>query len=87
MRLFTSQPVAKFYDSLFLNLDLSVVPEFPKTGRKGFSNHAMLCSFIVMKCEGFSMISDLVDYLNNNLLIAHLISHVRFLLIGLLTVS
>ena len=31
----------------------------------------MICSFIVMKCEGFSMISDLVDYLNNNLLIAH----------------
>ncbi len=55
----------------FLNLDLSFVPEFPKTGRKGFSNHAMICSFIVMKCEGFSMISDLVDYLHNNLLIAH----------------
>ena len=45
--------------------------EFPKTGRKGFSNHSMICAFIVMKCEGFSMISDLVDYLNNNLLIAH----------------
>ena len=71
IRLFTSQPVAKFYDSLFLNLDLSFVPEFPKTGRKGFSNHAMICSFIVMKCEGFSMISDLVDYLHNNLLIAY----------------
>ena len=71
IRLFTSQPVAKFYDSLFLNLDLSYIPEFPKTGRKGFSNHAMICSFIVMKCEGFSMVSDLVDYLNNNLLIAH----------------
>ena len=71
IRLFTSQPVAKFYDSLFLNLDLSSIPEFPKTGRKGFSNHAMICSFIVMKCEGFSMITDLVDYLNNNLLIAH----------------
>ena len=71
IRLFTSQPVAKFYDSLFLNFDLSFVPEFPKTGRKGFSNHAMICSFIVMKCEGFSMITDLVDYLNNNLLIAH----------------
>ena len=27
IRLFTSQPVAKFYDSLFLNLDLSFVPE------------------------------------------------------------
>ena len=37
IRLFTSQPAAKFYDSLFLNLDLSFVPEFPKTGRKGFS--------------------------------------------------
>ncbi len=31
----------------------------------------MICAFIVMKCEGFSMVSDLVDYLNNNLLIAH----------------
>ena len=71
IRLFTSQPVAKFYDSLFLNLDLSLIPEFPKTGRKGFSNHAMICAFIVMKCEGFSMVTDLVDYLNNNLLIAH----------------
>ncbi len=71
IRLFTSQPVARFYDSLFLNLDLSFVREYPKTGRKGFSNHAMICAFIVMKCEGFSMITDLVDYLNNNLLIAH----------------
>ena len=71
IRLFTSQPVAKFYDSLFLNLDLSFLPEFPKTGRKGFSNHAMICAFIVMKCEGFSLITDLIDYLNNNLLIAH----------------
>lgn len=31
----------------------------------------MICSFIAMKCEGFSMITDLVNYLNNNLLIAH----------------
>jgi hypothetical protein len=31
----------------------------------------MICAFIIMKCEGFSMITDLVDYLNNNLLIAH----------------
>ncbi len=71
IRLFTSQPVAKFYDSLFLNLDLSFVREYPKTGRKGFSSHAMICAFIVMKWEGFPMITDLVDYLNNNLLIAH----------------
>lgn len=31
----------------------------------------MLCAFIVMKCEGFSQITDLVDYLSNNLIIAH----------------
>lgn len=69
--IFTSQPVSKFYNTLFLNLDLSDIPEYPHTGRKGFSNHSMICAFIVMKCEGFSMISDLVDYLNNNLIIAH----------------
>lgn len=71
IRLFTSQPVAKFYDSLFLHLDLSSVPPHSGTGRKGFSAHAMICAFIVMKCEGLSMITELVDYLNNNLLIAH----------------
>ena len=31
----------------------------------------MVCAFIVMKCEGFSQITDLVDYLDNNRLIAH----------------
>lgn len=72
IRLFTSQPKAKFYDNLFLNLEL---PEnFCKcntTVRKGFPKYALLCTFIVMKCEGFSQITDLVDYLVNNRLIAH----------------
>lgn len=72
IRLFTSQPKAKFYDNLFLNLEL---PEnFCKgnaAGRKGFPKYALLCAFIVMKCEGFSQITDLVDYLDNNRLIAH----------------
>ncbi len=31
----------------------------------------MLCAFIVMKCEGFTQITDLADYLENNRLIAH----------------
>ena len=31
----------------------------------------MGCAFIVMKCEGFSQITDLADYLDNNRLIAH----------------
>lgn len=71
LHLFTSQPIARFYDNLFLNLDLSDIPEYPRTGRRGFSNHAMICAFIVMKYEGFSHITDLVDYLHNNIIIAH----------------
>ena len=70
--LFTSQPKAKFYDELFINLDLSRIPAHnSKIGRAGYSNHSMICAFIVMKCEGFSQISDLHDYLSNNLIIAH----------------
>ena len=69
---FTSAPKAQFYDKLFFNLDLSEFPESTaKTGRNGFSKRALLCTFIVMKCECFSCITDLVDYLNNNLIIAH----------------
>lgn len=70
--LFTSQPKAKFYSDLFLHLDLSEFPEFNATiGRKGFSNQAKLRAAIVMKCECFSCVTDLLDYLRNNLLIAH----------------
>lgn len=70
--LFTSQPKAKFYSDLFLHLDLSEFPEFnANTGRKGFSNQAKLRAAIVMKCKCFSCVTDLLDYLRNNLLIAH----------------
>lgn len=70
--LFTSQPKAKFYSDLFLHLDLSEFPEFnANTGRKGFSNQAKLRAAIVMKCECFPCVTDLLDYLRNNLLIAH----------------
>ena len=69
---FTSAPKSQFYDKLFLNLDLSEFPESTaRTGRNGFSKRALLRAFIVMKCECFSCITDLVDYLNNNLIIAH----------------
>ena len=67
--LFTSQSIAVFYDELFLQLDFTM-PQ-AATGRKGFPREALLCAFIVMKCEGFSQISDLVDFLNCNLLIAY----------------
>lgn len=71
--LFTSQPKAKFYDELFINLNLDSIPDRRcEKGRQGYSRHAMICAVIVMKCECFSYITDLVDYLNNNLLIADL---------------
>lgn len=70
--LFTSQPKAKFYSELFLHLDLSSFPDFAsKTGRRGYSKRALLCAFIVMKYECFSCVTDLLDYLQNNLLIAY----------------
>ena len=60
------------YDELFADLDLNCITVHnSKTGRTGYSNHAMICAFIVMKCEGLSQISDLHDYLSNNLIIAH----------------
>lgn len=49
IRLFTSQPIAKFYDSLFLNLDLSFVPEFLKIKRKGFQT--VFAVFLFMTTE------------------------------------
>jgi len=67
--LFTSQSAAIFYDKLFTHLDITL----PRaaTGRRGFPKEAMVCAFIVMKCEGFSQVTDLADYLDNNRLIAH----------------
>lgn len=67
--MFTSQSAAAFYDKLFSSLDFTL----PRaaTGRRGFPKEAMVCAFIVMKCEGFAQITDLVDYLDNNRLIAH----------------
>ena len=67
--MFTSQSAAAFYDKLFSSLDFTL----PRaaTGRRGFPKEAMVCAFIVMKCEGFAQITDLADYLDNNRLIAH----------------
>ena len=70
--LFTALPKANFYSELFLQLDTdNLQPEIRATGRKGYNKSAMLCAFVVMKCEGFTQITDLVDYLQNNLLIAY----------------
>ena len=67
--LFTSQSATAFYDKLFSSLDFTLPGA--ATGRRGFPKEAMVCAFIVMKCEGFSQITDLADYLDNNRIIAH----------------
>ena len=65
MTLFTSQSAAAFYDKLFSSLDFTL----PRaaTGR-GFPKEAMVGAFIVMKCEGFAQITDLMNYLDNSAL-------------------
>ena len=72
--IFTFQSKIDFYSSMFKNLDLSSISEFPPSnhGRKGYSHHAMFRAFVVIKAERFGTISDLLDYLRNNLIIAHL---------------
>lgn len=72
--LFTPQSLTDFYSSLFENLDLSALEDYlpSKFGPKGFSRHALLRAFIVMKCEKFAMITDLNAFLHNNLKIAHI---------------
>lgn len=72
IHLFTSQPKARFYDELFHHLDTSdIEASKAATGNPGYPREALFCAFVVMKCEGFSQISDLRDYLENNQLIAH----------------
>ena len=73
-----------FYDKLFSSLDFTL----PRaaTGRRGFPKEAMVCAFIVMKCEGFSQITDLMDYLDNNRLIAHYPAHISALAVALAAV-
>lgn len=70
--LFTSQPKAKFYDELFIHLNLDSIPDrIHEKGRQGYSRHAMICAAIVKSCECFEYVTDLVDFLNNNLIIAY----------------
>jgi len=72
IHLFTSQPKSRFYDELFMRLDTSVIEATKAiTGNPGYPKEALFCAFIVMKCEGFTQISDLCDYLENNRLIAY----------------
>lgn len=74
IELFTSQSLINFYTNIFDNLDLSFLPDRvpSKYGPTGFSRHALFRAFVVMKCEKFAQITDLKDFLENNLIIAQL---------------
>ena len=72
--LFTPQSKVDFYSKIFDSLDLSDFPDevnSNNSGPDGFSRHALFRAFIVMKCEKFSEITQLQEYLFNNQIIAH----------------
>ncbi|MGE5631713.1 MAG: transposase [Caulobacteraceae bacterium] len=72
--LFTPQSKVDFYSKIFDSLDLSDFPDevnSNNSGPDGFSRHALFRAFIVMKCEKFSEITQLHEYLFNNQIIAH----------------
>ncbi|WP_228201987.1 transposase [Clostridium prolinivorans] len=74
IELFTSQKLINFYTRIFDNLALSSLPDRvpSKFGPAGFSRHALFRAFIVMKCEKLGQVTDLKDFLENNLIIAQL---------------
>ena len=77
-QLYTSNHSVCFYEKLFSQLDLAGVVEFPRKsdeptkyeGRKPFSRHNLFRAFIVMKTQRFSQVSQVIDYLENNIAIA-----------------
>jgi transposase len=77
-QLYTNNKTINFYEKLFSSLDLSGVTEFPHKseeptkheGRKPISRHNIFRSFLVMKTQRFAQVSQLIDYLENNIAVA-----------------
>lgn len=74
--LYSKNSSVRFYRSIFEELDLSHIAEFPKAskksnaGRTPTSKHALIRAFIVMKCQQYQRVSQLLEYLENNIAIA-----------------
>jgi hypothetical protein len=69
--LLENQPDARFYKNIFAHLGVSHIERsIPKMGRPS-EKVALFRSCIVMKCESISKTSVLLDYLKNNLIVAH----------------
>jgi len=72
MNLLENQPDARFYANIFVNLDVSPIEATKAKEGRPSEKVALFRSFVVMKCEKLSKVSELLDYLKNNLIIAHL---------------
>jgi transposase len=78
--LYTNNANVSFYSKIFGELDLSGVCEFPRKsteptkyeGRKPISRHNIYRAFVVMKTQRFREVSQLLDYLENNIVITML---------------
>jgi len=76
--LYTNNTTVSFYEKLFTELDLSGVEEFPRKsdkatrheGRPPVSRHNLFRAFMVMKTQRLKQVSELMDYLENNIAIA-----------------
>lgn len=66
--------ISRYYRAIFKNLDLSSIPEYLPSvcGPKGYSRHALLKSFIVMKLESINLITELRYFLQNHHSVAKL---------------
>jgi IS5 family transposase len=70
--LLENQPDSRFYANIFAHLDVKPIEATKAKEGRPSEKVALFRSFIVMKNEKLSKVSELLDYLKNNLIIAHL---------------
>jgi len=70
--LYENQPNGKYYKNIFAYLDVSPIEQTKAKEGRPSEKVALFRSFIVMKNEKIAKVSELLDYLKNNLIVAHL---------------
>ena len=72
--LFAPNSRTKFYKKIFEAIDLSTFPKYKqsKFGPKGYNQHALFRSFILMKAKKLSKVAQLYNFLDTNPYIAYL---------------
>ena len=79
-QLYTNNTTVNFYSKIFAEMNLSGIREFPRKsdkptkyeGRRPFSRHNIYRAFAVMKTQRFRQVSQLLDFLENNIVVAML---------------